>query len=926
MIKRKIITSTFLGLILLMVFCMGMHVILKRSYHYGYDPKQDYRYTFNSAHADTITLPLTNGVLDLTRWTDSCQTAFLEIDIHSTPSGWLSQPEIRIKAGNLTAVQQFECRSRGLRYLNISSLIQVGSTKIQLETKGCRLPKTVRLIGYRTENPANGRILILSPHPDDAEISAYGLYSSYPTNTWIATITAGEAGSMRYDEVFPDSTSQYVAKGKIRVWNSLTVPQLGGIPSERVFNLGYFDGRLKEMYNDTVDLTTSKYLQTTDVGMFRSANCTNLKFSSHPQSTWRSLVNDLKSLLLLVNPTIIVTPHPGLDFHNDHRLTTVALTQALQELAFDKAQLWMYTNHFDEEKRYPEGRMRSVVSLPPTIKEQPVYFERLASVTLTPSMQSAKTLALDAMNDLRPDTQYRTIGAPWKQFWENLLDKLYLNETDYFRRSIRNNELFFLVKANTMTRSANRNLLMPVYDVTEYGAKGNGKTDNAEAFQKTIDDCSENGGGTVLVPKGTYMTGPFKLKSNVHFNVTAQAIVLANPHEEAYTESAFKNNLGEGSLWISGKDAENVTISGPGIIDGNGIAFMGKEETAAYALKPFEKFDRRPHLFTPIHFTNLTIRNVTFRNSAYWCLHLVGCNNVEISNVTILNNRKIRNSDGIDPDHSKNVNISDCYIESGDDCICPKTRREYEEYGPTENIVVTKCTMQSTSCSVKLGSENMDAIRNVRFTDCVIKNSNRAIGIQHRDEGIVENVLFENIVIESALYDDVWWGKAEPIYVTAYKRKPGNARDANWRFAKGQVVGKVGLVRNIEFRNISAVSENGVFIGGEPGKICGIVLENVRLTINKTTKFKGGVYDLRPSDTVGMLEVGTSGFHLDGASDIKIVNCSVKWGSNKPAYYRHALFAKQVNGLILKDFRGNSAYPTVVEDKRLESCTDVQQF
>jgi polygalacturonase len=293
---------------------------------------------------------------------------------------------------------------------------------------------------------------------------------------------------------------------------------------------------------------------------------------------------------------------------------------------------------------------------------------------------------------------------------------------------------------------------------------------------------------------------------------------------------------------------------------------------------------------------------------------------VVIHGIRLLNNLKIRNSDGIDPDHSKNVRISDCYIESGDDCICPKTRREYEEYGPTENITVSNCILKSTSCSIKLGSENMDAIRNVIFSNCIIRSSNRAIGIQNRDEGIVENILFENIIIEGRLFDDVWWGKAEPIYITAYKRQAGNARDANWRFAKGQTVGKVGEVRNIRFSNIIAKSENGVYVGGEPGKISNISFQNVDLEIEKTTKYQGGLFDLRPSDTVGILNAGTSGFYFNQAESIVIRDCSVCWGQNKAAYFEHVVKAFHVKSLDIVGLSGESAFPENKETLFVENC------
>lgn len=465
---------------------------------------------------------------------------------------------------------------------------------------------------------------------------------------------------------------------------------------------------------------------------------------------------------------------------------------------------------------------------------------------------------------------------------------------------------------------------MNIYNIIDFGAVADGKTDNAFAIQKAIDTCSGKGGGMVFIPSGIFMTGPFDLKSYVDFHVSASAVVLANPDEMVYTQSAFKENYEEGSIWIGGKDAEKVSISGQGIMDGNGVAFMGPEEKNAYVLKAFDTFDRRPHIFTPVNFRNLVIKDVTFKNSAYWCLHLVGCKDVTIHGIKILNNLKIRNSDGIDPDHSKNIRISDCYIESGDDCICPKTRREYEEYGPTENITVTNCILKSTSCSIKLGSENMDAIRNVIFSNCIITGSNRAIGIQNRDEGVVENVIFENIIIDSRLFDDVWWGKAEPIYVTAFKRQPGNARDANWRFAKGQTTGKVGNVRNILFSNIRAKSENGIFVGGEKGKIKGVKFQNVNLYIDKTTKYKGGIYDLRPSDTVGILNTDTAGFYLEEAEEIELINCSLSWGTNKAEYFGHALFASKIKKLDISDFKGESAFPHQKETFSFEDCNEIK--
>jgi polygalacturonase len=354
------------------------------------------------------------------------------------------------------------------------------------------------------------------------------------------------------------------------------------------------------------------------------------------------------------------------------------------------------------------------------------------------------------------------------------------------------------------------------FDIRDYGAKGDSVTDNAKAIQEAIDDCNKAGGGRVIIPgDGVYMTGPFTVASYVDLHLEANAKLLANPDEKVYNKSAFRDNKGEGMMWISGTNIVQFSISGKGKIDGNGVSFMGKELEDSYELKPVHEFDPRPHVLTLINGKEIRIKDVIIGNSAYWTVHLVGCNDVVIDGISILNNLKIRNGDGIDVDHSKNVRISNCFIESGDDCICLKNRREYQDLGPCENILVTNCTMTSRSCAIKIGSENMDRISHVVVNNCIIRDSNRGIGIQNRDEGTVENIIFSNIVIDCKFFSNVWWGKAEPIYVTAYTRKAGDHKDAGWRFPKGMADYEVGTVTDISFNNIKCESENGVFLSAE---------------------------------------------------------------------------------------------------------------
>lgn len=413
--------------------------------------------------------------------------------------------------------------------------------------------------------------------------------------------------------------------------------------------------------------------------------------------------------------------------------------------------------------------------------------------------------------------------------------------------------------------------------VVDFGAKGNGVTDDASAIQKTIDACSQAGGGNVVFSANhTFLSGPVELKSNVNIVLETHSVWKANPNESIYRKSAFGKNEGEGMMWIWAKDIENLSFSGHGTIHGNGIRFMGAELFDSYELKPVTTFDPRPHVLTLIGVKNLSIRDITICEGAYWTVHLIGCDGALIDGINLLNNLKIRNGDGIDIDHSKNVRIANCHITSGDDAICLKNRREFEEYGSCHDIVVTNCVMESRSCTVKIGSENMDSIYHVVIDNCVIKGSNRGLGIQNRDEGTVTDVVFSNIILDCHLWSDVWWGKAEPIYVTSYPRANGNHKDANWRFPKGQTVGKCGEVSRIYFNNIYATSENGCFIGGDTkDKVRDIYLNNVHLNLKKVTSYDGGVYDKRPCRGEGFIYNKVYGVYVEQATNVEVDDLKV---------------------------------------------------
>lgn len=176
------------------------------------------------------------------------------------------------------------------------------------------------------------------------------------------------------------------------------------------------------------------------------------------------------------------------------------------------------------------------------------------------------------------------------------------------------------------------------------------------------------------------------------------------------------------------------------------------------------------------------------RNAPFWTLHPAGCDDVLISGLRILNDLNVANSDGIDPDHSTNVRIIGCHVTCADDCICLKSSSGNMEYGPLKNVIISGCTLTSTSAALKIGTEGAGDFENVVVDNCIISDSNRGISIQIRDGGNVRNVSFSNIIIETRRFAECWWGCAEPITISTHDRDEHT---------------KSGHISNVRFSNIT---------------------------------------------------------------------------------------------------------------------------
>ena len=437
------------------------------------------------------------------------------------------------------------------------------------------------------------------------------------------------------------------------------------------------------------------------------------------------------------------------------------------------------------------------------------------------------------------------------------------------------------------------------FNILDFGAVGDGIHNDTAAIQAAINACAAAGGGRVTLPGGkVYRCGALVLCSNLELHLQMGAVLKGSDHLEDYrlfgqdpstpqkrAVASYVNSEYSGApthYFLYAKGCKNLAITGLGCIDGNEEIFYG--EVNKWHIEGLF-YPRAPLLFLE-DVEHLTLHQVTLQRSAFWTVHLVGCRDVLIDSIRILNNLRMANCDGIDPDHCQNVRIQGCHIECADDCIVFKNTAAAMQYGPCENITVTGCTLTSTSAAIKFGSESEDLFRNILIENCIISRSNRAISLQLRDKGSIENVVFQNIVISTRLFKrEMFWGQAEPIAITVLMRKEDT---------------KVGTVRNIFFNRILCDAENGILLyGEEDGYIDGVYFDDVHLHLKQTTDHEKGFHDLRPTVGPTATENGLHYIHIHKAANVAFRNCSCRADAAMAALMPAPYFTEDTNNAQL---------------------------
>ncbi len=353
------------------------------------------------------------------------------------------------------------------------------------------------------------------------------------------------------------------------------------------------------------------------------------------------------------------------------------------------------------------------------------------------------------------------------------------------------------------------------YEVKKFGAKGRKQDDARPGIQKAIDACATAGGGTVYFAPGEYTTSTIFLKNNVKLYLEAGATILASRKKEDYTfTKGIYSTETDVPILIYAENLEKIGIDGPGTINGQAEPvweplrevdkFIEAETENARAagieMKRAYATDPKTCLIYIVACKDVNIEHVTLTQSPNWTLHLANCDRVNISNIFLYSSLdKGVNADGIDIDGCRDVRVSNCTVQTGDDAICLKSTNKNGVYSNCENITITNCTLVSTSTALKIGTESHGNFRNIVFSNSTISNTNRGIGIFVRDGATVDRVIFSNLTIECNRKHFNWWGDGDPIRFVLLKR------DAKSR---------VGSIKNVLVQNVIATGQGTSLIAG----------------------------------------------------------------------------------------------------------------
>jgi len=413
------------------------------------------------------------------------------------------------------------------------------------------------------------------------------------------------------------------------------------------------------------------------------------------------------------------------------------------------------------------------------------------------------------------------------------------------------------------------------YSVLDYGAVSDGETMTTTAIQAAIDAAAGAGGGTVYVPAGGYRIGTIFLKSYVTLHLQPGATLLGSPNIDDYPAVMRKGHRPRpGRHLVIAQDAHHVGITGQGTIDGQGRPFWKPEVSEHHWI---EALSVRPSPMVQItDCEDIVIEGVHLTNPAGWTLHLQDTERALVHHVTIDNDLRTPNSDGIDITGCCDMMVSDCHVSTCDDAIVLKSSS-----GPVERVTVTNCVIRTNCAALKLGTNGTyHDIRQITFSNCSIYQSHRGVAIYSVEGGVMEDIAVSNIVFES----NVPVVLPLPIHIDCRKRHDDS---------------KMGKITNVSISNFVARTQGRILMTCQDGEMLeNITLRDIQLVypyIEDPTEIAIDARSSQFSDRNVEARSATAAIIAENARNLVIDGVQITWpGDAVPDKWRIAI--KRENG------------------------------
>ena len=442
-----------------------------------------------------------------------------------------------------------------------------------------------------------------------------------------------------------------------------------------------------------------------------------------------------------------------------------------------------------------------------------------------------------------------------------------------------------------------------VFNVQDFGATGRKADDARAAIQKTIEACAAAGGGTVLLPHGEYTSGTLHLRSKVRFEIAAGATLFATTNEAAYEYGTIVST----AALLTGKNLEDVTITGAGTLDGQAEyewrdddvehSFDHKDRMIAAGKSIRRSFpvglpQRKvfPHLLFLSECKNVNVTGLKWLHSPSWTIALYGCERARFEGLYIYTSlRDAVWADGIDMDGCRDIQIENCTIETGDDCIIFISTEYWGRPRPCENITVSNCRLSSASAGIKFSEGNRAGIRNITVRDCVLTNVNRGLVFYTIRGGEIRDVVLSDLTIHCNRFDWFWAGDGQPFHFRVMRHSEWNRQPIQ----PGEP--PPGVMRNITIRNVTAHGKGSSLIFGHPESwLEGLRFENVRLFLS--------------ADPAAPYDTATNALNFRYARNLELKDVSVTWERPSLKAWQSALAFDAIDGLELDGFTGRQAW------------------